>query len=305
MFDTIIIGGGPAGMTAALYLLRENKKVLIIEKESFGGQIATSPRLENYPSIKSISGLEFSSNLFDQISDAGVEFELDDVKKVSKVGDKFIVTTEYKTFESKTVIVAAGAKHKHMNLPQEEELIGKGVSYCATCDGPFYKGEDVVLIGDANSAVIYAFELSEYCHSVKICTLFDHFFAEKYMVDKLLTLPNISVRHNLNLTKFDLDENGKFKGLIFEDTKTKEIVNEPCSGVFIAIGQEPQNGFIDPSLVDLNKGYIKVDSRMQTKTEGLFAIGDCIDKEVRQVITATSDGAIAAISVSRYLSLFK
>ena len=301
MFDTIIIGGGPAGMTAALYLLRENKTVLIIEKEAFGGQIATSPRLENFPSIKSISGLEFASNLFDQITDAGVEFELDDVIKVSKANDKFLVTTNSNTFEGKTVIVATGAKHRHINVEGEDDLIGKGVSYCATCDGPFYKGEDVVLIGDANSAVIYALQLAEYCKTVKICTLFDRFFAEKVMVDRLLTLNNVSIRHNLNLTKFDLDENGKFKGLIFKDTKTNEVVNEPCSGVFIAIGQIPQNEFIDSSLVDLNKGYIKVDSRMQTKTEGLFAIGDCIDKEVRQVVTATNDGAIAAISVSRYL----
>lgn len=302
MYDTIIIGGGPAGMTSALYLLRENKKVLIIEKESFGGQIAASPRLENYPSIKTISGLEFSSNLFDQIEEAGVEFELDEVVSITKDNNTFKVQTSGGSFESKTVIIASGCKHRHMNLEKEEELIGKGVSYCATCDGPFYKDEEVVLIGDANSAIIYAMALAAYCKKVKICTLFDRFFAEKYMVDKILSLPNVSVQHNLNLLKFDLDENGKFKGLIFEDTKTKEIVSEPCKGVFIAIGQVPQNGFVDSSLIDCKDGYIKVNGRMETKTDGLYAIGDCTDKEIRQVITATSDGAIAAISVSRYLS---
>lgn len=302
MYDTIIIGGGPAGMTSALYLLRENKKVLIIEKESFGGQIATSPRLENYPSIKTISGLEFSSNLFDQIEEAGVEFELDEVVSITKDNNVFKVKTSGGSFESKTVIIASGCKHRHMNLEKEDELIGKGVSYCATCDGPFYKDEEVVLIGDANSAIIYAMALASYCKKVKICTLFDNFFAEKYMVDKIISLPNVCVQHNLNLLKFDLDENNKFKGLIFEDTKTKEIIKEPCKGVFIAIGQIPQNNFVDSSLVDLKDGYIKVNQRMETKTDGLYAIGDCTDKEIRQVITATSDGAIAAISVSRYLS---
>lgn len=300
MYDSIIIGGGPAGMVAALNLLRENRKVLIIEKEAFGGQIATSPRVENYPSIKSISGLELSSNIFDQISDMGVEFELETVTSVEKVDNHFVVKTDYSTYESLTVIIATGVSHKHIGVEGELDLVGKGVSYCATCDGPFYKDEEVSLIGDANTAVQYAILLANYCKKVKICTLFDKFFADKVIVDRMLSLPNIEIRHNLSLKKFVLNENGAFKGLLFEDTKTKEEVEVDSKGTFIAIGQEPHNEFLG-DLVDFKKGFILTNELKETKTPGLFAAGDCTDKLYRQVITATSDGAIAAIRANIYL----
>ena len=184
-YDIVIVGGGPSGMSAALYALRENKKVLIIEKESFGGQIATSPRLENYPSIEKISGLEFADNLFSQINNLGVDFELDEVLEIVKLEEKkFLIKTNFKQYEAGAVIIANGVKHRTLNLPNEEKLIGNGISYCATCDGPFYKGEEVNIIGDANSALQYALMLESYCPKVNMYCLFDHLFGDEILQNK-------------------------------------------------------------------------------------------------------------------------
>ncbi len=294
MVDIIIVGGGPSGMSAALYALRSNKSVLILEKENFGGQIANSPRVENYPSIKEISGLD----LFEQITDLGAQFELEDVLKIEKKADKFVVTTNYRTYESKAVILANGVKHRLMNLPNEENLIGNGVSFCAVCDGPMYKGKEVYLIGDANTALQYALLLSNYCTKVHMFTLFDRFFGDQILIDRLLYKENILIKHNMNLIQY-LGED-KLTGLVFEDTKSKEKTEYPTDNVFIAIGQVPQNeAFAD--LVDLDKGFIVTDESMSTKTPGLFACGDTRKKETRQVVTACNDGAIAALSAVKYI----
>ena len=297
-YDVIVVGGGPAGMTAALNCLRTEKTVLLIEKETFGGQIAISPRVENIPSIREISGLEFSNNLFDQISNLGVDFELENVAKIDKIDGIFKVTTNYNEYLAKSVILATGVKHRHIGIAREEELAGKGVSYCAVCDGAFYKGEDVVLIGDANTAVQYALLLSNYCTKVHVCTLFDKFFADKILVERLLQKNNVVITHNLSLKEFVGED--KLEGLVFENTKTKEIVHIPTKGVFIAIGQVPNNQMYD-NLVELDQGYIVVDETMQTKTPGLYAAGDCTKKNVRQVVTAINDGAIAAYYASNYV----
>ncbi len=300
MFDSIIIGGGPAGLTAALYLLRANKKVLILEKENFGGQIANSPRLENYPSIKAISGLDFANNLFDQVMDLGAQFELEDVLNITKNEDKFIVHTNYNQYEGKTIILATGCKHKEMGLPHEKELTGKGISYCATCDGAFFKNEDVVVIGDANTALQYALNLCNYCKNVTICTLFDKFFGERKLIDALKTKNNIHVEHNLSLVSFN-GEN-EIESLTFKNTKTSEEKIIPCKGVFIAIGQIPQNDQFK-NLVDLDsRGFIITNEKMETKTPNVYAVGDCRVKDVRQVVTAISDGAIAAVEISKKLN---
>ena len=298
MTDIIVIGGGPSGMSAALYALRSNKSVLILEKENFGGQIANSPRVENYPTIKEISGLDLSDKMFEQIMDLGAQFELEDVLKVEKCDDKFVVTTNYRTYESKAVIIANGVKHRLMNLPNEENLIGKGVSFCAVCDGPMYKGKDVYLIGDANTALQYALLLSNYCTKVHMFTLFDRFFGDQILIDRLKAKENILVKHNMNLIQY-LGED-KLEGLVFEDTQTKEKQEYSTDNVFIAIGQIPHNE-IFADLVELNKGYIVTDESMRTKTPGVFACGDTRQKEIRQVITACNDGAIAALSAVKYL----
>jgi len=180
--DVIIIGGGPAAMTAALYLLRAGKKVSLFEKENYGGQIAESPRLENFPSIKAISGMDFSSNLYDQIEALGADLDFAEVEKVEQIEGGFKVTTNYGEKTAKAAIIATGVKHRKLGNTREEELTGHGVSYCAVCDGAFYNGEDVVLIGDANTALQYAIMLAEKCTKVTVCTLFDRFFADDILV---------------------------------------------------------------------------------------------------------------------------
>lgn len=298
MFDIIIVGGGPSGMTAALYALRSSKTVLILEKESFGGQIATSPRVENFPTHQSISGLQLSDLMFEQIMNLGANFELECVTDIQKNNQGFIVSTNYHTYESKTVIIANGVKHRRMNLANEEHLIGKGISYCAVCDGAFYKGQETYVIGDANSALQYALMLANYCPKVHLFTLFDRFFSDDILQKRVLTNNKIEVKHNLNLISYVGET--QLEGLTFQDTKTKEIINFKTNNVFIAIGQIPNNDMFK-NLVDLDNGYIVVDQNMETKTNGLFAIGDTRVKQVRQLVTACNDGAIAAVSALKYL----
>lgn len=299
MFDTIIIGCGPSGMTAALYLLRANKSVLLLEKEGIGGQIAKSPRLENYPSIPSISGSEFADKLFSQIQDLGAEFEFAEALEIQKEGDTYIVKTDGDVYSARSVILANGCKHRKLGLEREEELTGHGISYCATCDGAFFRDQNVVVIGDANSALQYAIALSEICKHVQIMTLFDRYFADPILVKRVQENPKISVEHEWSAIRFE--GNKDLTGVTFQNTKTKEIQTIPCQGCFIAIGQIPHNDAY-ASFVDLNRGFIVTDENMATKTPGLFACGDTRVKNVRQVATAIGDGANAAMNCLAYLS---
>ena len=298
-YDIVVIGGGPAGMTAALYALRSSKSVIVLEKEAFGGQIATSPRLENYPTIESISGSDWADKLFTQITELGADFELENVLNINKIDNHFVVKTDYNEYEAKAVIIANGVTHRKMGLPNEDDLVGKGVSYCAVCDGPFYKGKEIYLIGDANTALQYALLLSTYCKAVHILTLFDHFFGDQILVDRVLASNNITVRHNLSL--IELKGKDVLESITFEDTQTKELVTYQTDNVFIAIGQVPSND-IYKDLVELNQGFIVTDEGMRTKTPGLFAAGDTRVKENRQVITACSDGATAAVNAVKYIN---
>ena len=300
MHDIIVIGGGPAGMTAALYALRNNKSVLILEKEAFGGQIATSPRLENYPTIESISGSEWADRLFEQITNLGAEFELEDVESVEKIDNIFHVKTNYGEHEALAVIVANGVKPRKMGLPNEDDLVGKGVSYCAVCDGPFYKGKEIYLIGDANTALQYALLLSGYCPKVHMLTLFDKLFGDQILIDRVLQTENIDIRHNLLLKKL-VEKDGELIAIELEDTISKEKVKFETNNCFIAIGQVPQNEFLE-GLIKLNKGFIETDEAMRTSIPGLFAAGDTRVKENKQVITACSDGATAAMSAVKYIN---
>ncbi len=300
MHDIIVIGGGPAGMTAALYALRNNKSVLILEKEAFGGQIATSPRLENYPTIESISGSEWADRLFEQITNLGAEFELEDVEFVEKIDNIFHVKTNYGEHEALAVIVANGVKPRKMGLPNEDDLIGKGVSYCAVCDGPFYKGKEIYLIGDANTALQYALLLSGYCPRVHMLTLFDKLFGDQILIDRVLQTENIDIRHNLLLKKL-VEEKGELVAIELEDTISKEKVKFETNNCFIAIGQVPQNEFLK-DILELDHGFIKTNESMATSIPGLFAAGDTRVKENKQVITACNDGAIAAMSAVKYIN---
>ena len=302
MIDIIVIGGGAAGMTAALYAKRSGKSVLIFEKESFGGQIANSPKVENFPSIKEISGLELSNNMFDQIMDLGVSFECESVEHIEPKENYFVVTTDYNTYECKSVVIATGVKHRTIGVEREEELVGKGVSYCAVCDGAFYKGKDVAVIGDANTALQYTLMLADICKNVHLCMLFDKFFADQTLVDRLSTKENIHITKEIALKEFL--GNDELTGLKFEHTKTKEIINITTDAVFIAIGQVPNNSMFSNILDIDEKGYI-ISSDTTTKTKGIYVAGDCRTKSVRQLTTAVGDGATAAMNAVNYINNLK
>lgn len=299
LYDSIVIGAGPAGMTAALYLARANCDVLLLEGSGIGGQIAISPRLENYPSIPSISGEEFADRLFSQITDLGVEFDLATIVKLEKEGDVYTAIGDGgERYLARTILLCAGCKHRKLSIPGEKELTGKGVSYCAACDGAFFQGEKVLVIGDGNTALQYAINLSNIASSVEIVTLFDRYFADPVLVERLSSLPNVTQIHGLSATAF-LGE-GELTGVEFEDTKTKTKTIREAKGVFVAIGQIPNNEPFLP-FVDLEDGFILASEEGKTKSPGLFAAGDCRVKKVRQVATAIGDGANAAMSAIAYL----
>ena len=287
-------------MTAALYSLRAGKSVLLIEREGIGGQIANSPRVENYPTIKSISGMDLANEMYEQIEAMGAELEMDEVMNIEKEGDLFKVQGTYGSYEAKAVILATGVKHRRLGIPGEDKYEGKGISYCAVCDGDFYAGQNTMVIGDANSALQYAILLSGKAKHVDVVTLFDRFFAEDALVKALEKLPNVAIYHNLNSIEF-LGDDSKLEKVHFQNTQTKEDVILPTDGCFVAIGQIPDNERY-ANLVELNKGYIVADESMATKTPGLFVAGDCREKKIRQVATAVGDGAIAALSAVNYLA---
>lgn len=300
MFDITIIGCGVAGMTAALYSLRANKKVLILEKESYGGQIAKSPLIENFPTKKSASGSELADELFEQIMELGVEFELENVEKIEPKDGMFIITTDYNKYESKTVIIANGVKPRTLGLDDEDKFLGNGVYYCAVCDGPFFAGQDVVLVGDGNSAMQYALMLSGYCNKVTMVTMFDKFFGEKVLEQKLRTTKNIEIIPNAVAAKLIGDD--KLSAVQFKtgDEQTFEIAT---NALFVAIGQLPDNEKFS-NVVDLDKnGYIVATEETTTKTAGVFVAGDTRTKSVRQVTTAVADGATASVCAVNYINL--
>ena len=299
MFDVIIIGGGPAGMAVALNKLRNGRTCLRIEKENFGGQMATSPKLENIPGIKAISGSEYADQMFDQITEMGAEFELEEVQSIVKEDEKFIVTTNYNTYESWVVVLANGCHHRKMNLPNEDHLVGKGISYCAVCDGAFYKNQVTNIIGDANTALQYALLLSNYCPDVNVWALFDHLFGDQILIDRINNHPHIHVRYNVSLQEFIGED--ELKGLRFFDKKTAEEFVVDTNNVFVAIGQVPCNEpFKD--LVELDaKGFVITNDNMETSCAGVYAVGDTRVKDIRQVVTALGDASIASVYINRYI----
>ena len=297
MYDTIIIGSGMAGMTAALYLLRANKKVLVIEQESIGGQIASSPRVENYPGYKSISGSELTSNLYDQIEELGCDYEFEEVLSVETVKDIKVVKTDMGIHEAKTVIIATGAKYRRLNLDREEEFIGNGISFCVACDGAFYKDKDVCVIGGGNSALSISLELVNICKSVTIIQDLANLTGEPINVEKILKNEKVSVHYNSKVLSYIIEDD-EFKGIrIIENGINKDI---PCDGIFVSIGTIANTKPFENLKMDPYK-YIIADDANETSEKGIFVAGDCKSKKIRQLTTATSDGTIAAISVLNYL----
>ncbi len=293
-----------AGMTAALNCLRNGKSVRIFEGEAVGGQIANSPKVENFPTVKEISGLELADKAFEQISEKGVEIEYDKVTSVSKSGDEFIVKTDYDEFKSHAVIAAVGVKHKHIGVPGENRLLGKGVYYCALCDGHFYKDKEVALIGDGNTAMQYALLLCNICSKVYVLTWSDKFFGDKELENRLRSRENAVIMPFTSVTGF-AGENS-LEAVEYKLLKTAEVKRLNVPAVFVAIGQIPDNSLFS-GLATLDKvGYFCNDGDFSdadvfTKTEGLFVAGDCRAKGMRQLTTAMSDGALAAFYACNYL----
>ena len=299
MHDIIIVGGGPAGLTAAIYGLRAGKSVLVIEKAGFGGQIAFSPKVENIPGTASISGSEFADKLTEQAMNLGADVELERVTQVIP-GEHFTVRTEEGgAYLGKSVILSVGVKHRTQGLPGEEELIGNGISFCAVCDGAFYTGQDVVMIGGGNSAMQEALLLSEVCRKVTIVQNLPFFTGEKKLADALHGKENVEI-HFSTLVEGYLAESGSLTGVRVkqENGKVWEI---PADGVFLAVGLQPENDAFAPLAQLDDRGYFDTDEFCVTKTAGLFVAGDCRRKQIRQVTTAAADGAVAAMAACRYL----
>ena len=300
MHDIIIVGGGPAGLTAAIYGLRAGKSVLVIEKNGFGGQIAYSPKVENIPGTIQISGAEFADHLTEQVMQLGADVELENVTSV-EAGEIFTVRTEEgSAFEGKSVILALGVKHRMLGLAGEEALIGNGLSFCAVCDGAFYAGQNVAMIGGGNSALQEALLLSEVCNRVTIVQNLPTFTGEQRLADALAQKDNVDVLFSTVVSEY-LTENGSLTGLKLRSEETGAEQEIKVDGAFLAVGLMPEN---EPfaALETLNDwGYFDTDESCCTKTAGLFVAGDCRSKRIRQVVTASSDGAIAAMAACRYL----
>lgn len=301
MYDIIIVGGGPAGLTAAVYGLRAGKSVLVIEKNGFGGQIAYSPKVENIPGTALISGSEFADKLTEQAMNLGAEVELENVIRVDAAGEvKKIYTEEGSVYEGRTLILAVGVKHRTLGLPDEEALIGKGISFCAVCDGAFYADQQTVMIGGGNSALQEALLLSEVCSKVTVVQNLAFFTGEKKLADALEAKENVETVFSSVVDAY-LHENGMLTGVVIRNTDTGVQRTIACDGAFLAVGLIPENeAFAQVAALD-DRGYFDADEFCTTKTPGVFVAGDCRRKQIRQVTTAAGDGAVAAMAACRYL----
>ncbi len=296
MYDIIIIGAGPAGLTAAIYALRAGKSCLVIERGAFGGQISLSPKLENYPGFTEISGAEFSDRLVEQAMALGLEFELDEVTAVEDKGDVKTVTTLSAAYEAKAVIVAAGAKHRRLGLEREEELTGMGVSYCAVCDGAFFKGLTVAVVGGGSSALQDAMLLSDICEKVYLIYR-STIRGEKKLVEALEKRANVEFVPGGVVT--ELKGEYELSAIsVRTDSEEREI---PLQGLFVAVGYAPDNKPFNQVLELDEWGYVAAGEDCLSTTAGVFAAGDCRAKRIRQVTTAVGDGAVAALAACEYI----
>ena len=298
-YDIVIVGAGTAGLSAAIYAVRAGKSVIVLEAITHGGQIVNTPEVENYPGIKKISGFEFANNLYEQAKSLGAEVVYEKVIGIEVNGEEKIVHTAKEDYQAKAVILATGAKNRPLGLEHEKEWIGAGISYCATCDGMFYRGKDVAVAGGGNTALENAIFLTNYCRKVYLIHRRDAFRGEEKLLQTLKEKPNVEFVLNANITRL-IGEDG-VDGVEVEDKNTHEKRVIDVMGLFVAIGQMPENSeFIN--VVDLDKGgYIEAKEDCKTKTKGIFTAGDCRTKKVRQLATAASDGAIAALAACEYI----
>lgn len=302
MYDIIIVGAGPAGLTAALYTRRAEKSVLVIEKDTFGGQITHSPRVENYPGFIAMSGNEFADKLLEQVMAQGAEIELDAVTGISGEARNYTVECLGKSYSAKSVIIATGSHHRMLGIEGELDFVGEGISYCAVCDGAFYKGKSVAVIGGGNSALQDAVLLSDSCTSVTVVQNLAFLTGEPRLQNILAEKPNVSFIYS-TVVRGILSENGEFKGIEIENIESGEKSTLAIDGMFVAIGQVPEN---EPfkNITNLNDyGYIVAgeDCVPSGASAGIFVAGDCRTKSVRQITTATADGATAALAAIRFI----
>lgn len=297
LYDILIIGSGPAGLTAAIYARRADQSVLVLEKETFGGEITHSPKVENYPGFPVLSGNELAEHMMNQAIGLGAEIDMDNILSIEK-DEIFHLHGEYNDYAAKAVIIAAGSKHRVLGLPNEERLTGHGVSYCAVCDGPFYKGQSVAMVGGGNSALQEAIMLSDYCTHVTIVQNLDFLTGEKRLQEILKEKKNVSIMLGVTVNRLVGDK--QLEALELRREADGSLSELKIDGTFVAIGQVPENEPFTPLCELDERGYILADDHCCTKTPGIFAAGDCRVKSIRQIVTATSDGAIAALGAIRY-----
>lgn len=297
-YDILIIGGGPAGICAAIYALRANKKVLLLEKEVVGGKIISTPFIENYPGILEIKGMDLSENLNKQVIAFGGEIKMEKVIKIEQIQNKQQVITTSGKYIASAIILATGTKYKRLGIENEEKWIGKGISFCATCDGFFYQNKVVAVIGGGNTAVVNALELVANCKKVYLIQVLEKLTAEPILINQLEEEKKVEVFYQTSVKSYIGEE--KLEGI--ELQKGEKIEKLSVEGVFLAIGQIPENEFIEGFIQTNQDGYIKVDTDFKTNQKGVFAAGDCIEKQVRQLTTAVNDGTIAALKAIEYLN---
>lgn len=304
LYDVLIIGGGPAGMTAAIYSKRAGKSVLIIERMMPGGQVALTSEIENYPGIKKTDGFTLANMMSEHVTSLGVEFVYSDVLEFNLEGKVKSIRTHEGTFEGKTIILCLGASAKQLNLENEKKFLGRGVSYCATCDGNFFKNKVVAVVGGGNTSLEDAFYLSNLAKKVYVINRRDSFNGEKCLIDRVCK-PNKDSKSSIeivfNSQVIKIEGTDKLSKITMENFATKEIKEVEVDGLFIAIGRKPDTEILG-GVVELDgKGYIKTNERMETNISGVFAAGDVRQKQVRQIITACNDGAIASLNTNEYI----
>lgn len=296
MYDIIIIGAGPAGLTSALYAMRAGKSVLVIEKSTFGGQVTFSPKIENYPGIPEMSGNEFADKLLDQVLSMGADIELETVTGIIDEGKTKLVFAGDKKYEAKAVIIAVGVRHRQLGVERENFFTGNGVSYCAVCDGAFFKGKVTGVVGGGNSALQEAVLLSDICKKVYVLQNLNFLTGEKKLVEILENKDNVEFK--LGVTVKELKGNDELTGVLLQGNTEEELA---LDGLFVAIGLEPENSVFANVAALTENGYFDADEKCLTKTEGIFVAGDCRNKGVRQITTATADGASASLAACRYI----